>query len=313
VTPQAGPVNTIATLSGTGFLAGPIDVKWENGATGATYLPTQAQGPNFSIQVRIAEGMPVDVYNITAKQPNRTARATYTVTEGYASDPAPGLSGNSEFTGPGTTGSGADSAGTGGGANPTLASSSFGGTAPAASGRGGTNAPAPAQSVGGPSQPTTQLTDSPSTPAGAAVAPGSAPGDGVSVESTSDPAGTAFPGQPAGPSAIVSPTPPAPASANAPVPAGSGNGTAPVSATPAEAAAQVARLSPRTATADLWSGLGARKVHGQATLTEPAASGGPDDAALGMGLVTAGILALGAGFGVAEARRRRVRVSASSR
>lgn len=68
--------------------------------------------------------------------------------------------------------------------------------------------------------------------------------------------------------------------------------------------------SPRTASGDLWSGFSqATGPSGPSLNSLPAASGGSSDLAIGLGLLSAGLVALFAGFGVAEVNRRRVPVT----
>ena len=323
VTPQSGPVNTQATVTGSGYLSGIVDVAFTSSVDGRVYLEAQAEGPNFSLALRIPEAMRPDLYYVTGSQPGRTpARATFTVTEGYANDSTTGLSGSSESgtgSGPGTgSTSGADRAGSG----PSLGSFSFGGrpagsSAPADSTAGGALS-GPASTGSAPGGGASAATG-PDTPGGGSGGPAAAPG-GQSQAGLAADQGTSGGGSPPPPSLTPTPTG-SPTGQPAPASGASGlTGTASASgpagdlgrpvATAAERAARVAAVSPRTATADLWSGLApGHHFRGVATLDET--RGGAGYVVAGMAIATGAMAALAAGFGVAEVRRRRVLVAAA--
>jgi len=69
--------------------------------------------------------------------------------------------------------------------------------------------------------------------------------------------------------------------------------------------------APRSATADLWSGFagGTRaRTPGLADLSG-ASTSGSSPMAMAVGVLSAGLVALAGGFGIAEAKRRRVTVA----
>ncbi|HET7489536.1 MAG TPA: hypothetical protein VFJ85_16535 [Acidimicrobiales bacterium] len=107
---------------------------------------------------------------------------------------------------------------------------------------------------------------------------------------------------------VPAPAPaPATAPAVAPAPAAA-PAPAPVAAAPAPAAAAPA---PATVSRDLWSGFANGKVQAPSLVGPVQSTGSSTPMTAGVALLGAGLVAL-AGFGVAEARRRRATVTADS-
>jgi hypothetical protein len=119
---------------------------------------------------------------------------------------------------------------------------------------------------------------------------------------------------PTGPGSVVTSGPSAlPASANPPALV-SGPGVAVFGGSVAPALDEAARArANRAATGDLWSGFrsGTRPSLGTGSADNPGSPGVPN-LAIGVGLMSAGLVALAGGFGVAEVRRRRAPAGAST-
>jgi hypothetical protein len=85
VSPSKGASGTTATASGSGFPAGPVQIRWES-STGQV-LAT-AVGPNFSVSITIPADTPGTHYVIAGEAPN-VKTAPFEVTGTPAPPPGP--------------------------------------------------------------------------------------------------------------------------------------------------------------------------------------------------------------------------------
>lgn len=281
---SSGPAASQVTITGKDFGAGPVEVRW-NSKTGQ--LLGQAMGPNFSVSIKIPDAA-VGVHHILAS--STTARQTmpFEVTKSPTASPADsaptstGSTTNAASEDDSTSNSSQQATGTAtsSGVN-TRENSSVG--SPATQSNAGSTATTPARSA--PAQTTTE-------------APGATMG--------SAPAGS-------GATATAAATERRAASANpAVVTTPSGQAVFGGSA----ATASTAMPSAASVSGDTWSGFDTAT---SSLLLSDAFDGattnsGPDSApGLAVGLLGAGLVALLAGFAVAESARKRALAGAVDR
>lgn len=281
IDPGSGAPGSRATVTASQFNPGPVEIRW-NG-TGGRLLAT-ANGPDFSVEITIPSASP-NTYSVVAVQRSGSvilgkAAVQFEVTPARAAESGGYQSGSSGDTS--STGQAA-SARTAGGSGSTGTSGSDAGTAPASPGtlgNGGAAFPGEPGSVG--------------APAAASAATGQ-PADAV----------------PAAPSAVASSR----GVSAAPVPAASGP-SAPQPDSPSAAPARDddrVPVSKASATGDLWSGFaGGAATVGPSLADAPASNTGVSPQAVA-GLFSAALVALFAGFALAEAGRRRAVVVSASR
>lgn len=282
IDPGSGAPGSRATVTASQFNPGPVEIRW-NG-TGGRLLAT-ANGPDFSVEITIPPATP-NTYSVVAVQRSGTvilgkAAVQFEVTPPRAAESGGYQSGSSDETS--STGQTA-SARTAGGSGSTGTSGSDAGTAPASSGtlgNGGAAFPGEPGSVG--------------APAAASGATGQ-PADAVPA---------------AAPAAVASSR----GISAAPAPAASG----PSAPQPDSPSAATARdddripVSKASATGDLWSGFaGSAATVGPSLADAPASNTGVSPQAVA-GLFSAALVALFAGFALAEAGRRRAAVASTSR
>lgn len=294
VTPGKGVASSAVWVSGSGFGNSPVEIRW-NGASGQQI--GSAMGPSFNVRVTIPNVAP-RVYTVLAMQTaplGSTQRASFHVT----SQPAPPVTGGNQGTG--TEGSGTDGSGTDG------SETEESGTQATGTEGSGTPSNSEGTSTGSGSTSTGSGTSTGSTGLSTqgAVDVNSSPDPGVAYPAT---AGASGRGSNAAPSsarsAASSPIPLAGTAASPAAPAA--NSTASV---PAETEAQPAA---RSVAGDLWSGFAPGSSTGTSLLDGGASDGQGLPMAMGVGLLSAGIVALGLGFSAAELRRRRGHVQSAS-
>lgn len=286
ISPGSGPAGSRATVTARMFNPGPVQIRWNS--TDGTLLAT-GTGPDFAVAVTIPNATP-DTYSVVAVQREGNvvlgkASISFTVTP---ADTA--MSGGYNSSEGGTTASEGQAA-----SGSTSRSSSGnqvapGGSDPAAgsvtSGNGGaafpTESQAPGASAPTPAAPTSAASSAHSVASGSA---GTAQSGGGTVRSPLT-ASTAAPGD---------------------------RNQNSIPATAATDDVSSASPSARSATADLWGGFASSEPSRSVGLDAPVSgSGSTSPLALGAGLLSVGLVALFAGFGVAEHRRRRVLATSHS-
>lgn len=275
LSPQSGPSTTPVRVDGRDFNAGPVEVRW-NSAGGTELASPRPQGPSFSVTIVIPEASQGTHYVVafqrdTAGNIDVIARAPFQVT--------------AAGTAPGYASSGSASGATGSDAGGSTSASTEGDTAgaPSASAQPATGA----QRLG-----SAPRSESPAAPAPAVTEVEPQPGQ---VRST--PTANA-----AAPSRTAAPT-------GAATPARDGAATAAPAAPVAVGAPADEAPSQRSVSSDLWSGFADGSSRSVGLTDTPRSSGSVPAPVVGAGVLAAGLVALFAGFGVTEARRRRVAVS----
>lgn len=266
--PTSGPAGTKATLTASEFYPGPVQIHW-NSTTGKE-LAT-AQGPSFSVTFAIPDDSP-GVYTVVAVQRGAGGSILGKASTTFELTPSSTTHRGGYTFGPGT-GDSTEPEGSATEGSTNGASQPGGDT----SSRSGGTAAKGVQSYGnggaafGPEP-------------GAAESPSAAPaGVGARQPATASAAG----GSPSGAAS-----------------AQGGGAQAPVAAAAADESDQA--VSARAGLADIWSGFEAERSKTGASLTEAAPlAGGTTPVAAGAALLSLGLLALFAGFGVAELSRRR--------
>lgn len=281
VTPGFGRAGSQVQVTGKSFTpAEPVEVRWNS--TGGPVLGRGTPGADFSfsVAVTIPEKAAGGVYYIVATAPNTRAQASFEVRTAAAAAADPSTAPENQTS---ASGSGAETTSSNGGQ--TSASTSGGNATAAGAGEqsgdlGFADQPQTSPDASVTAAPAAQTASAPARSAGAA------------------PAGSAQP-RPAG-----TPAPDAKATTASPAsPALDPNAAASTPALDDETAS----LTPRSATADLWSGFNAGDAGSLAPgLEGPApASDATTPLAVGVGLLSAGLVAMGLGFGAAEVRRKR--------
>lgn len=296
--PSSGPAGTTLTAVGHDFAPGPVQLRWDSPSGLLLGEPT---GPRFSIPITVPRNASVGVHHIVAV-PTTGNRATlpFEVTPQSSTNTSTnGSTGTNATTAAAaedeeqaTTPSAGQSTGTA-----ERSTTGSGSTAP--SGGSNTGAPSPTGSSDPSAQPAT-------SPAPAANRPQPSQG----AVATAAPAGTSAAPRPGNVAAGV-PERQAPAQApGAAVTTASGQAVFGGSAAPAAPATP----SAATVSGDTWSGFaGAAKPSLLSRdLTDPASGNGP---ALGVGaaVLSGGLVALFAGFAVAEVARKRSSAAAAGR
>lgn len=283
LSPEFGPSGTRVTVTGERFTPGPVQVRW-NGTNGPVLATTN--GPNFSVTITIPAATP-DFYTILAVGTEGRAPATFEVTPASATES--GGFRSSPTSGSSTTPSGSST-------------------------EGSTTAPSSGTSAGTSSQPSSTA-GTQAAPAGSGGASFAEPGQaGIPAEAgatTAEPSATASPAgagaTAAAGSAEVNRTP-----SNQTSTAGSPSPSGATEPTLAAAADDQATVSPRSAWGDLQSGFAEGPSRSASLIDEGPASSGPSPAVVGALMLSGGLAAMSAGFGIAGARRRRVEVSAQA-
>lgn len=286
----SGPVGTQVTVTGRDFDPGPVQVRW-NSKSGQ--LLGEGQGPTFSVPITIPQA-PAGVHYIVAVQPlgGATASLAFEVT-------APART----TTNSTTNNSGTTSASASGAEEETTTNSSSTQTTAANNSKATTSEtdPNPAgnstnQSTANTSparssdeQPNSQVAASP------AASPASSPGPaGAAPVAAVSPATSQTRSASANPAVVTTP-------AGQAVFGGS-------SATPVVPPAEADKASAATVSGDTWSGFasGAKPslLSGEFITSNPG-SGSGSGLGIGVGLIGAGLVALFAGFAVAESSRKR--------
>ncbi|HUP71177.1 MAG TPA: hypothetical protein VM142_15395 [Acidimicrobiales bacterium] len=300
---SAGLVGTTVGVDGTGFGAGPVEVRW-NSRTGAKL--GDATGPDFSVDVTIPEA-PVGVHYIMVSQTlgSATSSVAFEVTEApQSASPASGTSPTAGRTSSAASGADEDSpaaasagattqgsSGTEKGAHPT--------TAVQGSTEGGRIEGQPTASASTP--PTVARSDEARDTA--VVVP-------VTAQTTPS---TVAAGAPSPATArAASANPAALTTASGQVVFGGSEAEAPSAPEPG-----VVSASAGTASGDTWSGFASETKPSlllDDNLVADAAPNGKGSApALGVGLLGSGMVAMFAGFAVAELRRKRLFAQAGFR
>lgn len=283
VSPGSGAASSLARVSGSGFGNSPVEIRW-GGANGPQL--GSAMGPSFSVRVTIPNVAP-RVYTIIATQNvplGQTSRASFHVT----SQPSPPVTGGNQGTGTegtGTEGTGTEGTGTQGTGTTGSSGDGNSSTSGSTSTETGTTG-----STGSSAQGAVNVDTS-----GAAVAQPGTAGTSASRASTANPV-SARSASPA--------SPPVAGTTASPVAPVANNSAAPPAQTESD------QLPVGSVAGDLWSGFspGSSSLAG-ASLIDGGASGGQDSAmAIGVGALSAGLVALGLGFSTAELRRRRALV-----
>lgn len=289
VSPGSGAASSLARVTGSGFGNVPVEIRW-NGANGPQ-LGT-AMGPSFSVRVTIPNVAP-RVYTIMAVQnvaTGQTSRTSFHVT----SQPSPPVTGDNQGTGTEATGS--EGTGTEGSANEGSGTSSD---------RDGSSSSGSQTSSGSQSTSAASGTSAGSTgPAAQAAADADPVADsGAAQSGTADSSASRTAAVKSSPlSSSPAPRQVAGPTASPAVPAGSGAAGLPAEVTSDQPAV-------RSIAGDLWSGFspGSSSPGGASLLDSPSAGQG-SPMAMGVGVLSAGIVALGLGFSTAELRRRRALV-----
>lgn len=281
---SSGPVGTKVMVNGTDMGTGPVTIRW-NGRTGMEL--GQASGPSFSVGVTIPEA-PAGVHYIVAAQTlgSTTASVAFEVTD--HSEPSSG--GKTAPSGGRTTTSanGAED-------EPTPSTASRPGTAPVAT-----------EESGNRDRPETSAATQPPASIGVEVAASPTTSPGVSSTASVGSAPVASTG--------ATPAPPARAAASSANPAAlvAASGQVVFGGSQAEAVdpgAGVLTGAAGTVTGDTWSGFASTATPSlleHALAGHPSPGGSPSVPAVGIALLGAGLVAVFAGFALAEARRKRV-------
>lgn len=283
ISPGSGPAGSRATITASRFNPGPVQIRW-NGTDGP--LLATASGPSFSVGITIPDSRLGDYTVVAVQRQNDVIVGKASVP--FQVTPAGAFSqgGYSSNDGTSTADGGQDASGGVTRSSTAGEDSSGAGESPSgqpAAGSGGTAFPSEASSATAASpdagastgQTASRAVSSGSGPAGQA-ANGAVPSAASGVARASDE--TIRPAQP--------------------------------SLTPTDEAAGTIP-SRRSATADLWGGFtDGQPARGVGLSGAPASGGGTSPLAVGAGLLTAGLVALFAGFGVAEHGRRRALAAA---
>lgn len=287
--PASAPAGTVVDVSGRDWDARPVEITW-NSPAGARIELKPAKGPSFSVPVKIPEtarpGSYV-IYFMQAEQDptssseqklNAVARLPFEVTLARPGDasyqPDAGTSPNSRTSGStiaGESEGGPTSASTAGGDQ-----SSSSGSGPAGESFGSLAPGRPAASAAPASDQGTSQQRPVVTPGSVSAVPtAKVPASGASAQPVFGSASAGVPG----PGATVDAT----------------------------SEGEAGGPSVRSASSDLWGGFesGNPSLLPGAGDTTPSSSGSGPGLAVGAGLLSAGLGALVAGFGAAEARRKR--------
>ncbi|HVE46587.1 MAG TPA: hypothetical protein VNA57_07570 [Acidimicrobiales bacterium] len=270
--PGSGVPGSSIKLTGSNFNDDEIAIQW-NSTTAPTLL--KVNGPSFSVNVTVPANASPGVYYIVATTDGFRARTSFTVTS-----PGDAVIESSESA-------------------PAEVTSNS-----ASAGEEPENTTSP--------QPTTAKSSGPATSTNTATAPSSGRGGIPEAPSaTSAPEATTASG--ASPAGAAVPTTPGAAQRQATSTidraqvTSSAQATSSPLATTGGAPDERPALSPKAATADLWSGFATTAsgaVRGAGLADAAPASSGPSPA-LGIGLFAGGLVAMFAGFGAAEATRRK--------
>lgn len=271
--PGEAPAGSRVMVTGGQLGAGPVEVRW-NSATGPVL--TTVQGPDFTVAVTIPTSANIDTHLIYAKSSSNSARVVFQVVAGSPNQP----------------------------------------TNTARSGAQGTNAGSSISGAGDPGSETsgstaTQGTEAVSSESGAGFpAANGSPAD-PQPSSTRETSGTSSNQTAVAPAAQAAPTAtPAPAGRPAGAQAAAAPGDEPTRATPGSSteAAAATGPSPASAMGDPWSGFEpGQPLERGASLIDPASDSSSGPLQAGVLAFSGALVALFAGFGVAELRRARVK------
>lgn len=315
ISPNSGPPGSGATVNGSAFQSGPVEIRW-NSATGTKL--TDATGPNFSVGITIPQTSD-DVYYVVAVAVGTSYRAStpFEVISPSSSENEPEEESSGSGSSSGSTSGSEGSSGSGGGSTSGSASGgdgssgSSGGTessgSKTSSGSGGTSSGSTSGSSSGSTSGSSNETSSGNTSSG-----------GTS--------GRGFEGPVAGPTATG-----VPASSN-PLKVRTASGAVvfggslgPASTEGDRAGGERADATPgpaepsssdSTAFGDLWGGFASDSSGSLIPgLGDPVQHVATESSQLmfGIALLGAGLVALSAGFLVAAARRRRAAVQVDPR
>lgn len=282
VSPAFGKAGSQTQVAGRGFVTGePVEIRWNT--TGGPVMG-RAVGGDFSVVVTIPGDASNGVYYIVATAPKTQISASFEVRSAAAT--------SSDRTAPPDSQTSTSANG-----SEATTSNASGQTSGTTQGGSGTTAGATGQS-GDLGFAESQAQTSPEgTPAPAG-------------QTASSPAQAGQPSTAAAPGVARST---ASSSSAAPAPAGSPAAAAPqAGGQPAVPVDEQSSPNARSASADLWSGFSAGNPSSLSPGLDggaPASSGATTPLALGVGLLSAGTVALGLGFGAAELRRKRALAS----
>ncbi|HUP69517.1 MAG TPA: hypothetical protein VM142_06840 [Acidimicrobiales bacterium] len=282
VSPPAGAPGTTTTITGGGYSASAVEIKWVTAGSDQVVMSTQTNGPDFAVRMTTGTDWAPGVYYVVASQGGQSSgRASYRVTDEPPVTASSSPNGTSETGGASAT-SGSTTAGSGSGdaSAQTYGVGTRRGEDPAPSGgvTSGDPAGAPAAQGG-----VDQAQSAEAQRSGAARVSGVA-GGATRPSPVAVPAGGAVP------------------AGQAPAPAG----------TPA--AEESLEPSPRTATSDLWGGFATGvDARSAPSLNAPAQNDGVPPQALAIGLTVAGMVSLLGGFALADHQQRRRRLAATTR
>lgn len=272
LSPSFGAAGSQTQVNGGSFLPGePVEIRWNSKDGPVIGHATPGANYSFSVAVVIPSKAPDGVYYIVATAPASRAQASFQVGSrvSRSSDPEPRPEPNTSASGSGSE-----------------ATSSNGGGQTSGSTAGGSGSSFGAGQQSG----DLGFAEQPQNGSQATAAP--AAQTASSANQATQPA-TGRAGAPAGGAVSTGESATGPGRAAAPAP------------TPGD---EERSPTPRSATADLWSGFSSANTASLAPgLDNPApASTGTTPMALGVALLSAGMAALGLGFGAAELRRKRV-------
>lgn len=271
--PGEAPAGSRVMVTGGQLGSGPVELRWDS-TTGPVL--TTAQGPDFTVAVTIPSSANVDTHLIYASNstyPTAT-RVVFQVVPGTPNQPRNTARSGSRGTNAGSSISGAGDAGSD--TSGSIATQGSG----AVSSESGAGFPAATGSPAG-AQPSTARETSGTSSNQTALAPAAQ----TAATATPDSAG-----RPIGAQATAAP------------------GDEPTRATPGAEAAEAAGPSPASATGDPWSGFEpGRSLERGASLIDPASDSSSLPLQAGVLAFGGALVALFAGFGVAELRRARVK------
>lgn len=280
LSPAFGQAGSQTQVNGGSFLPGePVEIHW--GSKDGPVIGRATAGANYSFSVAVVIPPARDgVYYVVATAPGSRGQASFEVGSRVSRNSDPESQPERRTS---TSGSGSEAT-----------SSTGGNTSGSTSGGSGSGSGAAQQSgdLGFAEQPQRGSQATPAVATQTASSPDQASQPVGSRQADGRSGGSATAGGPAVGSAVSPSASGAPAQGLAPAPADD----------------QLRSPTPRSATADLWSGFNSGNA-GSLTRGLDAPVGAPAGTtpmAVGVGILSAGMAALGLGFGVAELRRKRV-------
>lgn len=284
---SSGPAGSYVTVNGTDFGSGLVKIRW-NSNTGMEL--GQAMGPNFSVSVTIPQA-PAGVHYIVATQTVGTASSSVAFEVTETSESPSGTSTNKTAGRTSASASGADE-------ESTRSTAPAASTAPANG--SSSSSPGEASPAGG----TVQSSTAPAVTEGTASNQTSPVAPGTRGTRTSEAAA-------ASPRVAAAPVPRATAASANPAAVVAPTGQVVFGGSQAEVVdtgEALTSVAAGTVTGDTWSGFASPvtpSLVDRALAADAAASGQASAPALGIALLGAGLVAMLAGFAVAELRRKR--------